>query len=60
MRAEDIAKIDAAATGSLTNGVTGTVVSIVDPERGTFLKAYGAADTAGPRCARTCTTGSGA
>ena len=32
---------------SLTNGVTGTVVSIVDPERGTFLKAYGTADTAG-------------
>ena len=32
---------------SLTNGTTGTVVSIVDPERGTFLKAYGTADTAG-------------
>ena len=32
---------------SLTNGATGTVVAIVDPERGTFLKAYGTADTAG-------------
>ena len=32
---------------SLTNGVTGTVVSIVDPDRGTFLKAYGTSDTAG-------------
>ena len=32
---------------SLTNGTTGTVVSIVDPERGTFLKAYGTADIAG-------------
>ena len=44
---EEIAQIDAAATASLTNGTTGTVVSIVDPERGTFLKAYGTADTAG-------------
>ena len=32
---------------SLANGTTGTVVSIVDPERGTFLKAYGTADIAG-------------
>ena len=32
---------------SLTNGMTGTVVAIVDPERGTILKAYGTADTAG-------------
>ena len=44
---EEIAQIDAAAAASLTNGVTGTVVSIVDPERGTILKAYGTADTAG-------------
>ena len=27
--------------------MTGTVVAIVDPERGTILKAYGTADTAG-------------
>ena len=40
-------KIDAAATASLTNGVTGTVVSISDPKRGTLLKAYGTADTTG-------------
>jgi len=45
--ADEIAKIDAAAMASLTNGTTGTVVSIVDPERGTFLKAYGTANTAG-------------
>ena len=45
--AAEIAQIDAAAMASLTNGTTGTVVSIVDPERGTFLKAYGTADTAG-------------
>lgn len=45
--AEEIAKIDAAATASLVNGITGTVVSITDPRRGTFLKAYGTADAAG-------------
>jgi D-alanyl-D-alanine carboxypeptidase len=45
--AEDIARIDAAATASLTTGVTGTVVSIIEPKRGTFLKTYGTADTAG-------------
>nr|WP_281376399.1 serine hydrolase domain-containing protein [Actinomycetospora corticicola] len=31
----------------MQGGITGTVVSIVDPARGTFLKAYGTADTAG-------------
>src|SRR6185312_3570288 len=36
-----------AATKSLANGMTGTIVSVVDPKRGTILKAYGAADTAG-------------
>ena len=44
---EEIAQIDAAAMASLTNGTTGTIVSIVDPKRGSFLKAYGIADTAG-------------
>ena len=44
---EVIAQIDAAAKASLTNGVTGTIVSIVDPKRGAFLKTYGTADTAG-------------
>jgi len=42
-----LAQIDAAATKSLANGMTGTIVSVVDPKRGTILKAYGAADTAG-------------
>jgi D-alanyl-D-alanine carboxypeptidase len=41
------AEIDAAAARSLAHGVTGTVVAISDPERGTFLRAYGTADTAG-------------
>jgi D-alanyl-D-alanine carboxypeptidase len=45
--ADEMAKIDAAAAASLTNGVTGTIVSIDDPQRGTILKAYGTADTAG-------------
>ena len=45
--ADEIAQIDAAAMASLTNGTTGTIVSIVDPERGTFLKAYGTADDGG-------------
>jgi D-alanyl-D-alanine carboxypeptidase len=44
---EEIAQIDAAAMASLTNGTTGTIVSIVDPKRGSVLKAYGIADTAG-------------
>jgi D-alanyl-D-alanine carboxypeptidase len=44
--ADELARIDAAAT-ALTNGLTGTIVSIVDPERGTILKSYGTADTAG-------------
>lgn len=43
----EVAAIDAAAIASLNNGTTGTVVSITDPGRGTFLKAYGTADTAG-------------
>ena len=43
---EEIAQIDAAAMASLTNGTTGTIVSIVDPKRGLLLKAYGTADTA--------------
>ena len=41
--ADELARIDAAATASLANGLTGTVVSVVDPERGTILKAYGSA-----------------
>ena len=45
--ADELARIDAAATASLANGLTGTVVSVVDPERGTILKAYGTADAAG-------------
>jgi D-alanyl-D-alanine carboxypeptidase len=47
LTAEQIAGIDAAAAKSLANGMTGTIVSVVDPKRGTFLKAYGTADTAG-------------
>lgn len=35
------------AQASLANGITGTIVSITDPRRGTFLKAYGTSDTAG-------------
>ena len=45
--ADELARIDAAATASLANGLTGTVVSVVDPERGTILEAYGTADAAG-------------
>jgi D-alanyl-D-alanine carboxypeptidase len=45
--ADQLAQVDAAATAALANGLTGTIVSVVDPERGTILKAYGAADTAG-------------
>ena len=45
--ADQLAAVDAAATAALTNGLTGTIVSVVDQDRGTILKAYGAADTAG-------------
>ena len=45
--ADQLAAIDAAATASVKNGITATVVGIVDPKRGTVLRAYGTADTAG-------------
>jgi D-alanyl-D-alanine carboxypeptidase len=45
--ADVVALIDQDAQAALTGGITGAVVSIVDPARGTFLKAYGTADTAG-------------
>ena len=45
--ADQLTAIDTAATASLKNGITGTVVGIVDPKRGTVLRAYGTADTAG-------------
>jgi len=45
--ADQLARIDDAAAKSLVNGMTGAVVSVVDPARGTLLKAYGSADTAG-------------
>lgn len=45
--ADVVAQIDRAAAASLTDGVTGTIVSVSDPVRGTLLKAYGTSDTAG-------------
>jgi D-alanyl-D-alanine carboxypeptidase len=45
--ADQLARIDDAAAKSLVNGMTGAVVSVVDPARGTLLKAYGSADAAG-------------
>ena len=45
--ADQLTRIDDAAAKSLVNGMTGAVVSVVDPARGTLLKAYGSADTAG-------------
>ncbi len=44
---DQTAKIDAMARGYLTDGVTGAIVSISDPTRGSYLKAYGTSDTAG-------------
>ncbi|WP_138757475.1 serine hydrolase domain-containing protein [Modestobacter altitudinis] len=41
------AQIDELARAALTNGVTGAVVGISDPVRGSYLQAYGTADTAG-------------
>jgi D-alanyl-D-alanine carboxypeptidase len=41
------ARVDALAEASLTGGVTGAVVSVSDPERGSYLRAHGTADTAG-------------
>ncbi|WP_369255228.1 serine hydrolase domain-containing protein [Geodermatophilus amargosae] len=41
------ARIDELAQAALTGGVTGAVVGISDPVRGTHLRAYGTADTAG-------------
>ncbi|MFI5829235.1 serine hydrolase domain-containing protein [Streptomyces sp. NPDC051578] len=45
----DIAKIDAAAGQSLGHQITGVVVSVSDPARGTLLKAYGKAAAGGRR-----------
>ncbi|GAA4867389.1 serine hydrolase domain-containing protein [Actinomycetospora straminea] len=45
--ADVVAQIDRAAGASLRDGVTGAIVSVVDPARGTLIKAYGTADTAG-------------
>jgi D-alanyl-D-alanine carboxypeptidase len=41
------AQIDELAQAALTNGITGAVIGISDPARGSYLQAYGAADTAG-------------
>jgi len=41
------AQIDRLAEEVLGSGVTGVIVSVDDPARGTHLKAYGTADTAG-------------
>ena len=42
-----ISRIDRLGAAALGGGITGAVVSVVDPSRGTLLKAYGVADTAG-------------
>ncbi len=41
------AQIDELAQAALTNGITGAVIGISNPARGSYLQAYGAADTAG-------------
>ncbi len=41
------AQVDELARAALTDGVTGAVVGISDPVRGSYLQAYGTADTAG-------------
>ncbi|PRY50241.1 D-alanyl-D-alanine carboxypeptidase [Geodermatophilus tzadiensis] len=41
------AQVDELARAALTDGVTGAVVGISDPVRGSYLRAYGTADTAG-------------
>ena len=41
------AQVDALARAALTAGATGAVVGISDPVRGSYLQAYGTADTAG-------------
>jgi D-alanyl-D-alanine carboxypeptidase len=41
------ARIDELAEAALSNGVTGAVVGISDPVRGSYLRAYGTADAAG-------------
>ncbi|MGR7027167.1 serine hydrolase domain-containing protein [Geodermatophilus sp. URMC 62] len=41
------ARVDDLAQAALTGGVTGAVVGISDPVRGSYLQAYGTADAAG-------------
>jgi D-alanyl-D-alanine carboxypeptidase len=45
--ADLVTRIDRRGAATLGNGITGAIVSIVDPARGNLLKAYGTADTAG-------------
>jgi D-alanyl-D-alanine carboxypeptidase len=42
-----MARIDAVARACLGRGITGAIVSIVDPIWGSYLKAYGSSDAAG-------------
>jgi len=41
------AQVDRLAADALTDGITGAVVGISDPARGSYLRAYGTADAAG-------------
>jgi D-alanyl-D-alanine carboxypeptidase len=41
------AQIDRLGALAVGNGITGAIVSVSDPARGEFLRAYGTADTAG-------------
>jgi D-alanyl-D-alanine carboxypeptidase len=44
---DQTAKIDAMVREYLAHGITGAIVSVSDPTRGSYLKAYGTSDTAG-------------
>jgi D-alanyl-D-alanine carboxypeptidase len=46
-RPDVAATIEAAANDQLHNGIIGSIVSLSDPAKGTYLKAFGRADTAG-------------
>jgi D-alanyl-D-alanine carboxypeptidase len=47
LSSDQMARIDAVARASLGRGITGAIVSIVDPIWGSYLKAYGSSDAAG-------------
>lgn len=54
-RTPDVAAtIDAAANDQLHRGVIGSIISLADPVKGTYLNAFGTSDMAGSSSSEIC------